>query len=98
MCDSPAHAPDPWTRSAPVNVLPVTLDMVAIERASASRHIPARRRMGIIRDMQRAHATQTAAEHRASTAAAQQRELIRRNADLAIAAAQQAANDAERQR
>jgi restriction system protein len=54
--------------------------------------------MGIIRDMQRVHATQTAAEHRASTAAAQQRELIRRNADLAIAAAQQAANDAERQR
>src|SRR4051794_7328407 len=48
--------------------------------------------------MQRAHATQAAAEHRANTAAAQQRELIRRNADLAIAAAQQAANDAERQR
>src|SRR4051794_8687385 len=48
--------------------------------------------------MQRAHATQAAAEHRANTAAAQQRELIRRNADLAIAAAQQAAQDVERQR
>jgi restriction system protein len=54
--------------------------------------------MGIIRDMQRAHATQAAAEHRSHTAAAQQRQLIRRNADLAIAAAQQAASDAERQR
>jgi restriction system protein len=54
--------------------------------------------MGIIRDMQRAHATQTAAELRANTAATQQRELIRRNADLAIAAAQQAAADVERQR
>jgi restriction system protein len=54
--------------------------------------------MGIIRDMQRVHATQTAAEQRAQTAATRQRELIRRNADLAIAAAQQAAADAERQR
>lgn len=54
--------------------------------------------MGIIRDMQRAHATQAAAEQRARTAAAQQRQLIRRNADLAIAAAQHAAADAERQR
>jgi restriction system protein len=54
--------------------------------------------MGIIRDMQRAHATQTAAEQRAQTAASQQRDRIRRNADLAIAAAQQAAADAERQR
>ena len=54
--------------------------------------------MGIIRDMQRAHATQAAAEHRAGTAASQQRELIRRNADLAIAAAQQAASDAARKR
>jgi len=54
--------------------------------------------MGIIRDMQRAHATQTAAAQRANTAAQQQRELIRRNADLAIAAAQQAASDVERQR
>jgi len=54
--------------------------------------------MGIIRDMQRAQATQAAAEHRAQTAATQQRELIRRNADLAIAAAQQAAADADRQR
>jgi len=54
--------------------------------------------MGIIRDMQRTHATQAAAAQRAGTAAAQQRQLIRRNADLAIAAAQQAAGDAERQR
>jgi restriction system protein len=54
--------------------------------------------MGIIRDMQRAHATQTAAGQRTQTAATQQRERIRRNADLAIAAAQQAAADAERQR
>ena len=54
--------------------------------------------MGIIRDMQRAHATQAAAEHRANTAAAQQRTMIRRNADLAIAAAQQAASDDARQR
>ncbi|MEU4239711.1 restriction endonuclease [Actinoplanes sp. NPDC026619] len=54
--------------------------------------------MGIIRDMQRAHATQAADAHRANNAAAQQRELIRRNADLAIAAAQQAASDAERKR
>ena len=54
--------------------------------------------MGIIRDMQRAHATQAAAQQRAATAANQQRELIRRNADLAIAAAQQAAGDAEQQR
>lgn len=54
--------------------------------------------MGIIRDMQRAHATQTAADQRANTAAAQQRDLIRRNADLAIAAAQQAATDVEQKR
>jgi restriction system protein len=54
--------------------------------------------MGIIRDMQRAHATQAAAQHRSSTAATQQRELIRRNADLAIAAAQRAASDAEHKR
>ncbi|GAA0489478.1 restriction endonuclease [Paractinoplanes deccanensis] len=54
--------------------------------------------MGIIRNMQRVHATQAAAEQRANTAAAQQRDLIRRNADLAIAAAQQAASDTERQR
>jgi len=54
--------------------------------------------MGIIRDMQRAHATQVADGQRANTAAARQRDLIRRNADLAIAAAQQAASDAERQR
>ncbi|MFI5936778.1 restriction endonuclease [Actinoplanes sp. NPDC051494] len=54
--------------------------------------------MGIIRDVQRAQATRTAAEQRARTAATQQRQLIRRNADLAIAAAQQAASDAERQR
>ena len=54
--------------------------------------------MGIIRDMQRLHATQTAADERARSAAAQQRELIRRNADLAVAAAQQAAADADRQR
>jgi restriction system protein len=54
--------------------------------------------MGIIRDMQRAHATQAAAGQRANTAAAQQRDLIRRNADLAIAAAQQAASDVERRR
>jgi restriction system protein len=54
--------------------------------------------MGIIRDMQRVRATQAADEHRANTAAAQQRELIRRNADLAIAAAQRAASDVERQR
>src|SRR4051812_3523595 len=56
------------------------------------------RGMGIIRDMQRVHATQAAAEQRAQTAATQQRQLIRRNADLAIAAAQQAASDVERQR
>ncbi|GIF19102.1 restriction system protein [Actinoplanes tereljensis] len=54
--------------------------------------------MGIIRDMQRAQATQNAAEQRANNAAAQQRELIRRNADLAIHAAQEAASDVERQR
>jgi restriction system protein len=63
--------------------------MVAIERGG---------RVGIIRDMQRAHATQAAAEQRANTAATQQRRLIRRNADLAIAAAQRAAQDVERQR
>jgi restriction system protein len=54
--------------------------------------------MGIIRDMQRVRATQVAADHRANTAATRQRDLIRRNADLAIAAAQQAASDVERQR
>ncbi|GAA2571848.1 restriction endonuclease [Winogradskya consettensis] len=54
--------------------------------------------MGIIRDMQRAQATQAAADQRGNTAAAQQRQLIRRNADLAIAAAQQAAADADRRR
>ncbi|MBL7260580.1 restriction endonuclease [Paractinoplanes lichenicola] len=54
--------------------------------------------MGIIRDMQRAHATQAFADQRANTAAAQQRDLIRRNADLAIAAAQQAATDTDRKR
>nr|BFE76279.1 hypothetical protein GCM10020092_095800 [Actinoplanes digitatis] len=54
--------------------------------------------MGIIRDMQRAQATQDAAEHRARTAAEQQRQLIRRNAELAVAAAQRAASDAARQR
>jgi restriction system protein len=54
--------------------------------------------MGIIRDMQRVHATQAADAQRANTAAAQQRDLIRRNADLAIAAAQQAASDVERER
>jgi restriction system protein len=54
--------------------------------------------MGIIRDMQRAHATQAAAQQRATTAATRQREQIRRNADLAIAAAQQAAADTERRR
>ena len=54
--------------------------------------------MGIIRDVQREHATQVAADQRANTAAAQQRDLIRRNADLAIFAAQQAASDVERGR
>lgn len=50
--------------------------------------------MGIIRDMQRAQATQAHAQQRSQTAAAQQRDLIRRNADLAIAAAQRAEADA----
>ncbi|MET8148461.1 restriction endonuclease [Actinoplanes sp. NPDC049668] len=54
--------------------------------------------MGIIRDMQRAQATQDAAAHRAQTAAEQQRQLIRRNAELAEAAAQRAAADAARHR
>ncbi|MFG1608756.1 restriction endonuclease [Actinoplanes sp. NPDC049265] len=54
--------------------------------------------MGIIRDMQRDYATRTAAHQRASSAAAQQRELIHRNHDAAVAAAQHAARDAERQR
>ncbi|WP_250035612.1 restriction endonuclease [Paractinoplanes maris] len=54
--------------------------------------------MGIIRDMQRVHATQAFAGQRANTAAAHQRDLIRRNADHAIAAAQQAAGDADRKR
>src|SRR5688500_1870807 len=54
--------------------------------------------MGIIRDMQRVHATQAFADQRANTAAAQQRDLIRRNADHAIAAAQQAAGDVDRKR
>jgi restriction system protein len=53
--------------------------------------------MGIIRDMQRAHATQTHAHQRSQTAVVRQREQIRRNADLAHAAAQQAA-DVEDQR
>ncbi|GAA2641410.1 restriction endonuclease [Paractinoplanes durhamensis] len=54
--------------------------------------------MGIIRDMQRARATQAFDAQRAGNAATRQRELIRRNADLAIAAAQQAASDVEQQR
>lgn len=54
--------------------------------------------MGIIRDMQRAQARQTAAEQRANTAAEQQRQLIRRNADTAMLMAQQAAADEERRR
>jgi len=54
--------------------------------------------MGIIRDLQRERATQAAAQLRANTAATRQRQLIRRNADLAIAAAQQAAADVARQR
>jgi restriction system protein len=49
--------------------------------------------MGIIRDMQRQHATRTHAENQASVV--RQREQIRRNADLAIAAAQQAADAAD---
>ena len=53
--------------------------------------------MGIIRDMQRVHATQEAAALREMTAAAQQRDLIRRNADLAIAAAQHAEADRAQQ-
>src|SRR5690348_11367629 len=73
----------------------VTLAIVAFDRALGGKR---GRRVGIIRDVQRAHATQTAAEQRARTAATQQRELIRRNADLAIAAAQRAAADVERQR
>lgn len=52
--------------------------------------------MGIIRDMQRAHATQTHAQHRSQTAAMQQRELIHRNTDLAHAAARQAAQAQDR--
>jgi restriction system protein len=51
--------------------------------------------MGIIRDMQRAHATEAHAHQRSQTAAAQQRELNRRNADLAHAAAQQATDAAD---
>jgi restriction system protein len=47
--------------------------------------------MGIIRDMQRAHATQAHAQQRSQTAVVRQRDQIRRNADLAHAAAQQAA-------
>jgi restriction system protein len=54
--------------------------------------------MGIIRDMQRAQATQTHAQQRSQTAASQQRQLIRRNADLAIAAAQRAEADAADER
>jgi restriction system protein len=57
--------------------------------------------MGIIRDMQRAHATQAHAHQRSQTAVVRQREQIRRNADLAHAAAQQAteaANQRERRR
>src|ERR1700761_3609111 len=80
-----------------------SLDMVAIGRSAAdSRRRATTRRedlgMGIIRDMQRMQATQVADAQRANTAAAQQRDLIRRNADLAIATAQQAASDAEQQR
>ncbi len=47
--------------------------------------------MGILQDMQRLHARQAHDQHRAQTAVAQQRGQIRRNADLALAAAQQAA-------
>jgi restriction system protein len=57
--------------------------------------------MGIIRDMQRVHATQAHAEQRAQAAVVRQRDQIRRNADLAIAAAQQAtaaADERERRR
>jgi restriction system protein len=52
--------------------------------------------MGIIRDMQRAHATQAHAQHRSQNAVVQQRAQIRRNADLAHAAAQQAADAEDR--
>lgn len=51
--------------------------------------------MGIIRDMQRSHATQAHADQRAQAAVVRQRDQIRRNADLAIAAAQQAAAAAD---
>jgi restriction system protein len=54
--------------------------------------------MGIIRDMQRTAATQAAAQQRGQTAASRQRDQIRRNVDLAIAAAQQAASDEARKR
>ena len=54
--------------------------------------------MGIIRDVQRAQATQAHAQQRAQTAAQQQRQLIRQNADLAIAAAQRAEADAKDER
>ena len=46
--------------------------------------------MGIIRDMQRVHARQAHDQQRAQTAIVRQRDQIRRNADLALAAAQQA--------
>src|SRR5918998_1563397 len=56
----------------------------------AIRHRERGRRMGIIRDMQRAHATQAAAQQRATTAATQQRDSRRlyveaRTADAAAA-------------
>src|SRR4051812_40539517 len=79
-------------KHAPGDGIAGALDMVAIRRRERGR------RMGIIRDMQRAHATQAAAQQRATTAASRQRGLIRRNADLAIAAAERAAADGERQR
>jgi restriction system protein len=51
--------------------------------------------MGIIRDMQRAHATQAHAHQRSQTTVVRQRDQIRRNADLLHAAAQQAADAAD---
>jgi restriction system protein len=51
--------------------------------------------MGIFRDMQRAHATQTHAQQRAQAATVREQQRVRRNADLAIAAAQQAATAAD---
>lgn len=46
--------------------------------------------MGIFRDMQRTHATQAHAQQRAQATAVRHQQQIRRNADLAVAAAQQA--------